>query len=96
MSAKQKDTRRVITLGGKHNRKIIQSEFHPGQYHDIETGYAKYNQDWENPKVGPPIQAASDKAIKNYFKNKAAESKRLSKEKKGRGTQSSTSRRTIK
>lgn len=85
MSAKRKKgDRRIINLGGKYNRKIVQSELHPGQYHDIEDGYAKYNENWENPRVGPPIQAASDEAIKKYFRNKE------------RGTGSSSVRKVIK
>lgn len=82
MSQKQ----RVIKLGGKYNRRIVFGEKgqHPGQYHDIEDGYAKYNMDWKDPKVGPPIRAASDAAIKKYFKNKE------------RGTRSSATRRVVK
>ena len=96
MKKKAKTKSRVIDLGGKYNRKIIQSDVNPSQYHDIETGYAKYNQDFKNPKIGPPIQAASNEVIKRQFKNESTASKMKFQENKARGTSSSSVRRIIK
>jgi hypothetical protein len=94
MPNKKKDTRRIINLGGKYNRKIVQSELHPDQYHDISVGYAKYNKDWPKVETGPPLRLANDDAIRGHFKREAA--LRKSAANKARGTKSSTTRKIIK
>ena len=102
---------RVVNIGGKNNRKIILSEANPGQYHDIQTGYQTYNLDLKNPNVGPPINLASDSAIKNNilsnekqrmtiaqdsYRNANIKSARQHEQNKARGTSSSSVRRIIK
>lgn len=102
---------RVINIGGKYNRKIVLSETNPSQYNDIQTGYKSYNLDLKNPNVGPPINLASDSAIKNNIltnekqrmkiaqdsrRNANIEVARRNEENKARGTSSSSVRKIIK